>query len=164
METLARPLRPLLWVASSKRDYATFPAAVQDAFGFALFLAQQGQHPPIAKLMKGFGGGVVELIEDHRGGTYRAVYREAYRRRVRATCVQEEVEARRGNAADRYRRDTPPAEGCRGRLRPAIRDGRQAVKQRSVIAEGGENIFADLGLADAESISSKRRSSPRSSG
>jgi phage-related protein len=47
---------------------------VQDAFGFALFLAQRGQHPPIAKLMKGFGAGVVELIEDHRGDTYRAVY------------------------------------------------------------------------------------------
>jgi phage-related protein len=73
METLSRPLRPLLWVASSKRDYATFPAPVQDAFGFALFLAQQGQHPPIAKLMKGFGG-VVELIGNHRGDTYRAVY------------------------------------------------------------------------------------------
>ena len=31
--------------------------------------------PPIAKPLKGFGGaGVLELIEDDEGGTYRAVY------------------------------------------------------------------------------------------
>jgi phage-related protein len=37
--------------------------------------AQLGETPPDAKVMKGFGGaGVLELIEDHRGDTYRAVY------------------------------------------------------------------------------------------
>ena len=31
--------------------------------------------PPEAKILKGFGGaGVLELIDDHRGNTYRAVY------------------------------------------------------------------------------------------
>jgi phage-related protein len=37
-------------------------------------LAQLGMHPPSAKLLKGFGSGVVELIEDFDGDTYRAVY------------------------------------------------------------------------------------------
>ncbi len=74
MATLVRRLRPLRWVASSKRDYGEFPARVQDQFGFALFLAQGGLHPPSAKLLKGFGSGVVELIEDFDGDTYRAVY------------------------------------------------------------------------------------------
>lgn len=70
----ARPDRPLLWVASSKRDYREFPAEVQDGFGFELFLAQTGQHPPSAKPLKGLGGGTLELIENFDGDTYRAVY------------------------------------------------------------------------------------------
>ena len=47
---------------------------MQDAFGFELFLAQGGQHPPSAKLLKGFGSGVVELVDDFDGDAYRAVY------------------------------------------------------------------------------------------
>jgi phage-related protein len=66
--------RPLLWVASSKRDYREFPAQVQDGFGFELFLAQTGQHPPSAKPLKGLGTGMLELIENFDGDTYRAVY------------------------------------------------------------------------------------------
>lgn len=66
--------RPLLWVGSSKRDYREFPARVQDGFGFELFLVQTGQHPPSAKPLKGLGGGILELIENFDGDTYRAVY------------------------------------------------------------------------------------------
>jgi phage-related protein len=74
MAKVVRPVRPLLWMASSKRDYRGFPARVQDAFGFELFLAQTGQDPPSAKLLKGLGGRVVELVEDFDKDTYRAVY------------------------------------------------------------------------------------------
>jgi phage-related protein len=73
MAELARPLRPLRWVGSSKRDYGRFPARVQDNLGFALFLVQTRQHPPLAKPLKGLGSGVVELVEDF-DDTYRAVY------------------------------------------------------------------------------------------
>jgi phage-related protein len=72
MAKLARPVRPLRWVGSSKRDYGRFPTRVQDNLGFALFLVQTGQHPPVAKPLK--GSGVVELVEDFDGDTYRAVY------------------------------------------------------------------------------------------
>jgi phage-related protein len=74
MAKMARPLRPLRWVSSSKRDFQEFPAEVQDEFGFELHLAQIGQHPPSAKLLKGFGSGMVELVDDFDGDTYRAVY------------------------------------------------------------------------------------------
>lgn len=47
---------------------------MQENFGFELFLAQTGQHLPSAKPLKGFGGGVVELIGDFDGDTYRTVY------------------------------------------------------------------------------------------
>ena len=40
---------------------------MQDCFGFELFLAQPGQHPPSAKLLKGLGSGIVELVEDFDG-------------------------------------------------------------------------------------------------
>jgi phage-related protein len=74
MPVLALPLRPLRWVGSSKRDYRRFPARVQDNLGFALFLVQTGQHPSSAKPLKGLGSGVVELVEDFDGDSYRAVY------------------------------------------------------------------------------------------
>jgi phage-related protein len=55
------------------------PREVQRTFGVALWAAQIGETPPIAKVLKGFGGaGVLELIEDDAGGTYRAVYTVRY--------------------------------------------------------------------------------------
>jgi phage-related protein len=50
-----------------------FPA--RRTFGYALYAAQLGEKPPDAKPLKGFGGaGVLEVIEDYSGDTYRAVY------------------------------------------------------------------------------------------
>jgi phage-related protein len=71
---LSKPIRPLRWVGSSYDDYREFPDAVQDAFGFELFLAQVGQHPPSAKPLKGLANGAIELVEELDGDTYRAVY------------------------------------------------------------------------------------------
>ena len=68
------PTRSLRWVGSSRRDYGNFPLAVRRQFGFELFLAQTGQHPPSAKPLKSFGSGVIELIDDFDGDTYRAIY------------------------------------------------------------------------------------------
>ena len=46
-----------------------------DVFGFALHLAQTGKKHANAKPLRGFGGaGVLEVVEDHLGDTYRAVY------------------------------------------------------------------------------------------
>lgn len=66
--------RPLFWEGSAKRDFTQFPIAVQKDMGVALFVVQIGGTPPSAKLWKGLGSGVYELIEDHRGDTYRAIY------------------------------------------------------------------------------------------
>ena len=68
-------LKELEWIASSRRDMQALPRSVQRTFGYALYAAQPGEKPPEAKPLKGFGGaGVLELIEDYRGDTYRAVY------------------------------------------------------------------------------------------
>ena len=67
--------KPLIWIGSAKKDLRTFPEEVKDSMGFALYVAQQGGKHPDAKPLRGFGGaGVLEIVEDHRGDTYRAVY------------------------------------------------------------------------------------------
>ena len=66
--------KPLHWVASAKKDYLSFPREVQDEMGYALGLAQLGAKHPNAKPWKGEGPGIMEIVEDHRGDTYRAVY------------------------------------------------------------------------------------------
>ena len=51
------------------------PDEVKSAFGFALYLAQQGKKHQNAKPLKGFSGaGVLEVVEDCLGDTFRAVY------------------------------------------------------------------------------------------
>jgi phage-related protein len=42
--------------------------------GVALFVVQLGGKPPPGKAWKGLGPGIYELVEDHRGDAYRAVY------------------------------------------------------------------------------------------
>jgi phage-related protein len=66
--------RPLDWIGSSKKDFLAFPEAVKDELGNALGLAQFGGKHPKAKPWTGQGPGVLEIVEDYRGDTYRAVY------------------------------------------------------------------------------------------
>ena len=66
--------RPLFWEGSSKKDFKEFPIPVQKDMGVALYVVQLGRTPESAKAWKGLGSGVYELVEDHRGDTFRAVY------------------------------------------------------------------------------------------
>ncbi|WP_310488537.1 type II toxin-antitoxin system RelE/ParE family toxin [Chamaesiphon sp. VAR_69_metabat_338] len=68
-------MKPLEWIASSKKDLIAMPDLVQDNFGFALFQAQIGEKHDDAKPLKGFkGSGVLEIVDDFDGDTYRTVY------------------------------------------------------------------------------------------
>lgn len=72
---ISQPRKPLKWVGSSKRDLDAMPGDVQDVFGHAIDLAQAGGKHQDAKSMSGFGSAsVLEVIEDYRGDTFRAVY------------------------------------------------------------------------------------------
>ena len=65
----------MFWIASSRKDLRKFPKAVRFTIGQALFDAQTGGKHPDARPLKGFkGAGVLEIIEDDDGNTYRAVY------------------------------------------------------------------------------------------
>jgi phage-related protein len=76
-------LKRLEWIGSSKKDLRALPEEVIDVFGYALYLAQIGEKHEQAKPLRGFGSaGVLEVIEDRRGATYRAVYTVRYVARV----------------------------------------------------------------------------------
>ncbi|MBF5045334.1 hypothetical protein FGE12_23215 [Aggregicoccus sp. 17bor-14] len=68
-------LKSLYFVSGCQKDLRALPAKVRQSFGYALYLAQLGDRHPSAKALKGFGGGgVVEVVEDDEGGTYRVMY------------------------------------------------------------------------------------------
>ncbi len=67
--------KPVRWVGSSRDDLRSFPEAVRNRVGGALWEAQLGRKAPYAKPLKGIGGaGVLEVVDDFAGGTYRAIY------------------------------------------------------------------------------------------
>src|SRR5450830_60367 len=75
--------KQLEWIGSSHKDLMALPADVRRFFGYALSLAQAGDQHDAAKVLKGFGGaGVLEVVEDDVGGTYRAVYTVKFKEAV----------------------------------------------------------------------------------
>ena len=51
------------------------PDDVKSHMGYALYIAQLGGKHRDAKPLKGFGGaGVLEVVKDHRGDTFRSIY------------------------------------------------------------------------------------------
>jgi len=68
-------LKQVIWIGSSRRDFRALPRPVKSHMGYALYVAQQGGKHRDAKPLKGFGGaGVVEVVTDFDGDTFRTVY------------------------------------------------------------------------------------------
>lgn len=68
-------LKPVYWMGAALKDLRRSPEEVKDGIGYALELVQRGGRPANAKPLKGFrGASVLEIIEDHAGSTWRAVY------------------------------------------------------------------------------------------
>jgi phage-related protein len=75
--------KPLYFIASSWKDLKGLPGSVQDTFGTLLLDVQYGDTPNSAKPLKGYGGaGVLEIVEDYDGDTYRSVYTVSFRNAV----------------------------------------------------------------------------------
>jgi len=66
--------KPLFWVSSSKRDLLAMPGPVVRELGTALGVAQYGAKHPAAKPWAGEGPGVLEIVSNFDGDTFRAVY------------------------------------------------------------------------------------------
>ena len=69
-----RNTRPIGWIKAARKDFEKFPKAVRDRIGAALTIAAEGQKADIAKPMKGFGPGVMEIGARYQTNTYRAIY------------------------------------------------------------------------------------------
>ena len=74
--------KPLHWVGSAKKDLLALPDEVIDDLGYALGAVQLGATPAQAKPWKGEGPGVLELVQNKRGDTFRAVYTVSFARAV----------------------------------------------------------------------------------
>ena len=67
-------MKQLIWMASTRRNILAMPRSIRQNFGYALYLAQNGDIHPDAKPWKGTGPGVHEVVESHDGNAYRCVY------------------------------------------------------------------------------------------
>ena len=68
-------MKPVHWIGSALRDLKAMPESIQESFGYALYLAQTGGKALKTKPLIGFGSaGVLEVVENASGGTYRAIY------------------------------------------------------------------------------------------
>jgi len=67
--------KPVVWLGNTLDELRKFPEEVRDEMGYALYLAQIGDKHPTAKPLKGFSGaGVLEIVDNYDGDTYRTVY------------------------------------------------------------------------------------------
>lgn len=109
--------KPIRWIGSSKEDLSGFPNDVKRRMGFALFEAQIGRKAPYAKPLKGFGGaGVLEVVDDFDGDTFRAVYTVGFAEVVYVLHAFQK-KSRRGIAKPRSEMEL-----IRARLRRAAED------------------------------------------
>jgi len=129
------------------------PDDVRGSFGHALHQAQCGEEPDSAKALKGFGGrGILEIVEDFDGNTDRAVYT------VRFAGVIYVLHAFQKKSKKGIATPKPAIDLVRSRLRDAEADyrarqrRREAMTRRPKVEKGSGNIFADLGLPDAEDM------------
>jgi phage-related protein len=74
--------KPIVWIGDSLETLRSFPKPVRDVIGFALYEAQLGGKHVDAKPLKGYGSGLLEVVSDHRGDTFRAVYTVRLRDRI----------------------------------------------------------------------------------
>ena len=75
--------RPIIYLGSSRKDLQKLPSDVKDSFAQGLYSASLGESPVGSKILKGFGGrSIVELLDDHKSDTYRAVYTVKFKEAV----------------------------------------------------------------------------------
>jgi len=67
-------MRPVRFIGDSRSLLRELPDEVKSEIGYALRRVQQGGMPVNAKPLKGVAPGVLEIVSDFRGNTFRAIY------------------------------------------------------------------------------------------
>jgi phage-related protein len=126
-EQTEKPVRkPLKWIGSSKDDLSQFPDQVRKEMGHALHLAQINLKAPNAKPLRGLSGAsVLEVVEDHDGNTYRAVYTVKFQGTVYVLHAFQK-KSKKGIATPKH-----DIELIRTRLKAATEDFEKQKQQRS---------------------------------
>ena len=144
-EDLPKPVR---WVGSCMDYLSEFPADVRRRVGGALWEARIGRKAPYAKPLKGFGdAGVLEIVDDFDGDPFRAVYTVRFAQAVYVLQAFQK-KSKRGVATPK-----PELDLIEQRLKRAREDLRAMDKEREPdipVIESSGNVFADLGLPEAE--------------
>ncbi|MGH6841049.1 MAG: type II toxin-antitoxin system RelE/ParE family toxin [Methylocella sp.] len=71
---MIRETKPIQWIKAARKDFEEFPLGARQDLARALTVVAEGGLPDIAKPLKGFGSGVLELALKHRGDAFRVVY------------------------------------------------------------------------------------------
>ena|SRR5207253_7277410 len=79
---IAASMRPVRFMGDSREVLRELPDEVKSEIGFALERVQQGKMPVNAKPLKGIAPGVLEIVSDFKGGTFRAVYTVRFPRAI----------------------------------------------------------------------------------
>jgi phage-related protein len=119
-------LKPVEWIGSARADLRSFPGAVREVMGEALYRGQQGAEHPAAKALKGFGGrSVLEVVDDYRGDTYRAIYTIRFTMAVYVLHVFQK-KAKKGIATPRHETELIVARLKRAEEHYRLHYGREA--------------------------------------
>jgi phage-related protein len=78
----ATSMRPVRFMGNSREVLREMPDEVKSEIGFALERVQRGKMPVNAKPLKGIAPGVLEIMSDFKGDTFRAVYTVRFPRAV----------------------------------------------------------------------------------
>ena len=89
-------MKPLHWIGSCLKDIKQFPKDVQQEVGFAIHLAQMGERSSNAVALVGYGGAsVLEVVSNHDGDTFRAIYTVKFEEAVYALHAFQKKSPRR---------------------------------------------------------------------
>ncbi len=148
------PHDPLEWVGRALDELMDFPEQVRRSMGFALRFAQAGVKHEMAKPLSGFkGAGVLEVVENYDGDTYRAVYTVKFAGVVYVLhCFQKKSKS--GIATPQH---------TMALVQQRLRVAEQTQPEHKIVIDNKENtttkssgnVFADLGLPDADDLMGK---------
>jgi phage-related protein/predicted XRE-type DNA-binding protein len=146
-------VQELYWVGNSREIVRSFPPEVRRVIGRALDLAQRGGKDSNAKPLRGFGGaGVLEIVDDHDGDAYRAVYTVRFAQAVYMLHAFQK-KSKRGIATPRQEIDLIRRRLPWPRLITGLGIDRKeyhTMTDAEAVEPSSGNVFADLGFDDPE--------------